>query len=74
MTSENPTECSDLIGKTIQGCRIFRDSHAGTEIMIDFTDGTSFNCCVQTPAQKVEAKLVICEPGTLETVRSFIDE
>ena len=40
MENEDPIECSGLSGKTIKTLNIFRATTNGTEIQIDFTDGT----------------------------------
>ena len=61
-------ECPQVIGKTIQALRIFRDPADGTEIQIDFEDGTSFSCCVAS-RQTTEASLMILGgPGELEVL------
>jgi len=62
MSHDVPVECPDLCGKTIQTLKIFRDLADGTEIQIDFTDGSSFVCCVETRT-KVEASLLVCGTG-----------
>ena len=46
----------------------------GTEIHIDFSDGTTFSCCV-TAAQKTEANLLRCGgAGEPETLKRLIEE
>ena len=60
MSHDVPIECPDLSGKIIQTLKIFRDLADGTEIQINFTDGTSFVCCVET--RTVEANLLVCGP------------
>ena len=57
-SSKEPVECPQVIGKTIQALRIFRDPADGTEIQIDFEDGTSLSCCVAS-RQITEASLMI---------------
>jgi hypothetical protein len=47
--NEDYVECSELSGKTIETVRIYKDGSGGTEIQIDFADGTSFSCCVSHP-------------------------
>ena len=59
-----PIECSDLGGKTIKTLNIFRVTTNGTEIQIDFTDGTSF-----INRTEIDANLSLCgvgEPQVLE--------
>ena len=63
-------ECEEVTGKTIQALRIYRDSGEGTEVQIDFPDGTTFTCCFCVkPA--VEAGLI--RPGVShpEVVRTY---
>ena len=57
-SSQEPVECPQVVGKTIQALRIFRDRTDGTEIQIDFQDGTSLSCCVAN-RQTMEASLMI---------------
>jgi hypothetical protein len=57
-SDKDPVECPQVIGKTIQALRIFRDPTDGTEIQIDFVDGTSLSCCVVS-RQTTEASLMI---------------
>ena len=70
MARDNPVDCPDVIGKTIQNLKIYRDAVDGIEIQIDFTDGTSFVCCVENQV-KVEANLVVCGNGEPEVLRKF---
>jgi hypothetical protein len=67
-SDKEPVECPEVIGKTIQALRIFRDPTDGTEIQIDFKDGTSFSCCVAS-RQTTEASLMILGgPGEPEVL------
>lgn len=62
MGNEDPIECSGLGGKTIKTPNIFRATTNGTEIQIDFTDGTSFTCPI-TNRTEIDASLSLCGPG-----------
>ena len=63
-------DCPQVAGKTVTTLRIHRDAGDGTDIQIDFTDGTSFYCCVSVdPA--VEASLVRNGVGTPEVLERF---
>jgi len=63
-------ECSELSGKTIQTLRIYKDTGDGTDVHIDLTDGTSFQCCLcHQPA--VKASLYKGGVGSPETIRSY---
>jgi hypothetical protein len=70
MSRDNPVDCPDVIGKTIQNLKVYRDAGDGTEIQIDFTDGTSYVCCVENQV-KVEANLVVCGNGEPKVLRRF---
>ena len=66
-----PIDCPQVNGKTIKALTIYRDPSDGTEIQIDFEDGTSFSCCVQSQ-QTTDARLVICGgPGEPELLHTF---
>ena len=70
MSHNVPIECPDLSGKIIQTLNIFRDLADGTEIQINFTDGTSFVCCVETRT-KLEADLFVCGAGEPEILTKY---
>ncbi len=63
-------ECFEVVGKTIQALRIYSDSGDGTELQIEFPDGTTFTCCFcMKPA--VEAGLIRPGIGHPEILRSY---
>jgi hypothetical protein len=67
---DNHVECPELSGRTIQTFRIYKDTGDGTDVQIEFTDGTSFSCCLSNqPA--VKASLYRGGVGTPETIRSY---
>lgn len=70
MASESPTECPAVKGKTIKTLNIFRDTANGTEIQIDFSDGTSFTCLVSNRTE-IEANLSICGTGEPEVLQRY---
>jgi hypothetical protein len=53
-------ECSEVVGKKIEALRIFKDTGEGTELQIDFPDGTIFTCCF---ASKPAIEASISRPG-----------
>lgn len=72
MRSERePVECPEVIGKTIQALRIFRDPTDGTEIQIDFEDGTSLSCCVANRQTTEASLLILGGPGEPELLHRF---
>ena len=57
--SDEVSKFPELKGKVIEGLSVSRDRTEGTEVHIEFSDGTSFSCCV-TSRQKTEASLLRC--------------
>ena len=67
---DNYIECPELVGKTIQTLRIFRDTGDGTNIQINFSDGTTFTCCLAVRPE-VEASLYRGGVGTPEVLQKY---
>ena len=67
-SSKEPVECPQVIGKTIQALRIFRDPKDGTEIQIDFQDGTSLSCCVASRLTTEASLLILGGAGEPEVI------
>jgi len=67
-SDKEPVECPEVIGKTIQALRIFRDPTDGTEIQIDFEDGTSFSCCVASRQTTDASLMILGGPGEPEVL------
>ena len=63
-------ECPEVAGKQIESLRIYKDSGDGTEIQIDFPDGTSFTCCF-TANPKLEASVIRAGVGPPETLHKY---
>jgi hypothetical protein len=63
-------ECAELSGKTIQALRVYENPDQRNEIVIEFTDGTAFSCCLET---KCVASAVFFRPsnGIPEVLRSY---
>lgn len=63
-------ECSEVAGKQIEALRIYKDTGDGTELQIDFPDGTSFTCCFATkPA--IEASMIRPGAGPPEILQKY---
>ena len=67
---DNYIECPELVGKTIQMVRIYRDAGDGTSVQIELTDGTSFSCRISIRSD-VEGSLYRGGVGTPETLRAY---
>ena len=63
-------ECPELSGKTVQAVRIYKDSGEGTDVLIEFTDGTSFSCC-HSNRSTVKASLYRGGVGTPQTICDY---
>ena len=63
-------QCDDLVGKVIQTFSLYEDGPYGPEILIEFTDGTSFNSCLRS-AVTLEAKLLQSNGGQSQVLRDF---
>lgn len=67
---EDYIECHELSGKTIQMLRIHRDMGDGTDVQIEFTDGTTFTCCFSNQPS-VKASLYRGGVGAPETLHGY---
>jgi hypothetical protein len=63
-------DCPELAGKTIQLLHIHRDTGDGTNVQIEFTDGTTFACYV-TVRPETEALWYQGGVGAPETIRAY---
>ena len=71
---ESREHLPDLKGKVIAEAKIYRDPLDGTEIHLDFSDGTTFSCCVTT-TQRTEASLIRCGgAGEPEVLKLLVGE
>jgi hypothetical protein len=67
---EDFIECPEVAGKQIGRLRIFKDTGEGTELQIDFDDGTSFTCCINvTPT--IEASIIRTGVGLPESLHKY---
>ena len=68
--TEDFIECAEAVGKTVSSLKIYRDCGDGPELQIDFSDGTSFNCCFNTKPS-FEATLHRAGVGEPAIIRRF---
>ena len=71
--TEDFVECTEVIGKEVCNLRIYADSGDGPEVQIEFTDGTSFNCCFNS-RPTFEARLLRAGAGEPLVLRRFDDQ
>ena len=67
---EDFIECPEVAGKQIESLRIYKDLGDGTEIQIDFLDGTSFACCFAVNP-KLEASVIRTGVGPPEVLHKY---
>jgi hypothetical protein len=63
-------ECSELAGKVIRDCTIYEEGSNSAEVLIEFTDDTTFSVCLKTSAS-VEAKVIQDEGGEPQILKDF---
>lgn len=68
--AEGYVECPELKGKIVGNLRIYNNSGDSQEVLIDFTDGTSFSCCFEVKAN-TKASLFRGGVGTPEVLREY---
>jgi hypothetical protein len=68
--NERSIECPEVAGKQVACLRIYKDTGEGTEIQIEFQDGTCFNCCFAAKPT-VEASIIRPGTGTPEVLRRY---
>ncbi len=69
--TDDPFECSELIGKTIKKLTLFKDSGERCEVLIEFTDGTSFSCALDVQSA-IKASLIRTGIGTPDVLREYL--
>lgn len=69
-TADRFFECPEAAGKTIQALRVYQNPNEGDEVLIEFTDGTSFSCCLEIRSVLTASLFRSCA-GTPEIIRSY---
>jgi len=64
-------ECTAIAGKTIRDCTIYEDASTGPEVLIEFTDGTTFSVSLKQSVS-VEAKCIRDEGGEPQVLNVFL--
>ena len=65
-------QCSELAGKVVRDCTIYNDGSGGPELVIEFTDDTTFTVCLKTSVS-VEAKTIRDEGGQPQILKTYTD-
>ena len=63
-------ECPELAGKTIQTVKLYEDPDDGCEMLLEFTDGTSFSCSMESRLS-MKSTLFREGVGTPEIIREY---
>ena len=64
-------ECPELTGKTIENLKLYKASPDRCEVLIEFTDGTSFSCALDIRST-IRASLIRTGIGTPELLREYL--
>ena len=63
-------ECDEIAGKTVRSLKVYEDPSEDCEVVIEFTDGTTFSCAME---QRSSMKSVLFRGGvgTPEVLRDY---
>lgn len=63
-------ECNEIAGKTVRNLKVYEDPSEDCEVVIEFTDGTTFSCSLE---QRSSMKSVLFRGGvgTPEILRDY---
>jgi hypothetical protein len=68
---EDMIECTEIVGKVVKCLKLYRAAPDAAELQIDFEDGTSFACILESKPS-VKASLIQTGVGTPEVLRDYI--
>jgi hypothetical protein len=71
MPSQN-VECSEVVGKTVKSLKLYSTDKSDAEIMIEFTDGTTFSSSYESRSV-LKASLIRTGIGTPEVLKRYTD-
>ena len=71
MLSQN-VECPEVVGKTVKSLRLYSTDKSDAEIMIEFTDGTTFSSSYESHSV-LKASLIRTGIGTPEVLKDYTD-
>lgn len=63
-------ECNETAGKTVRSLKLYQDQSEDCEVVIEFTDGTTFSCAVELRSS-MKSVLFRGGAGTPEIVRDY---
>jgi hypothetical protein len=68
--TDDSFECCELTGKTIKKLTLYKDSGERCEVLIEFTDGTTFSCALDVQSA-IKASLIRTGIGTPEILHEY---
>ena len=71
MPSQN-VECPEVVGKTVKSLKLYSTNKSGAEIVIEFTDGTTFSSSYESHSV-LKASLIRTGIGTPEVLKDYTD-
>ena len=71
LMTDDSFECSELTGKTIEKLTLYKDSGERCEVLIEFTDGTTFSCALEVQSA-IKASLMRTGIGTPDILREYL--
>jgi hypothetical protein len=72
MMHSQDVECPEVVGKTVKSLRLYSTDKSDAEIMIEFTDGTTFSSSYESHSV-LKASLIRTGIGTPEVLKDYID-
>lgn len=63
-------ECTEIVGKTVSSLKVYDDPSEDCEVVIEFTDGTTFSCAIEQRAS-MKSVLFRGSVGTPEILRDY---
>jgi hypothetical protein len=63
-------ECNEIVGKTVSSLKVYDDPSEDFEVVIEFTDGTTFSCAMEQRAS-MKSVLFRGSVGTPEILRDY---
>ena len=65
-------DCPEVVGKTVKSLKLHSSAAGDVEVMIDFTDGTSFSSSFESRSE-LKASLIRTGIGTPEVLKNYAD-
>ncbi len=70
--SAHPVDCPEIIGKTVKSLKLYSTAGTLEEVVIEFTDGTSFTASCESHLT-TKASLIRTGSAAPETLKSYLE-